>query len=297
MLAVYKMIGRLATNDVPALVTGERGTGKRLVIATIHENSERRSQPFVSLDCGALPEASVELELYAESGGTIHLGAVEALSPVAQARLAAALAPALGPPVRPSAPRVLASTGQNLSDLAASGGFNRALFNALSIITLDLPPLRARREDIALLARHFIQRSNAELSRSIHGKDEHVAKMLHEHAWPGNVAELERVIRRACIVARGEVLTTEDIGSSLTEARFQEVGAGDSALSRAAHRALHDRLVQSVPSQSVYHDILDVIETALVREALTITNGNQVKAAEILGVNRATLRKKMPAGE
>ena len=164
----------------------------------------------------------------------------------------------------------------------------------MSVITLALPPLRARREDIPLLARHFIQRFNVELSRAIHGEDDRVHRMLQQHSWPGNVGELERVIKRACIVARGEVITPEDIGPSLTESRFQAGGDSDGPLSRAVCAALHDRLVQAGSSSSAYHEILDLIETTLVREALTITNGNQVKAAEILGVNRATLRKKMP---
>ena len=294
MLAVYKMIGRLATNDVPALVLGERGTGKRLVVATVHENSARRAQPFLSLDCSVMPEAGIEEDLYGQTAGTIHLASIDALPAPAQGRLALALTPSLRPDGRRLTARILASTEQDLGDLTQSGAFNRSLFDALSVITLGLPPLRARREDIPALVRHFIQRFNVELSRAIHGEDERVHKMLQEHSWPGNVGELERVVKRACIVARGEVITPEDIGPSLTQSRFQSAGDGDAPLTRAVCAALHDRMVQPGPSSSVYHQILDVIETTLVREALTITNGNQVKAAEILGVNRATLRKKMP---
>ena len=120
--------------------------------------------------------------------------------------------------------------------------------------------------------------------------------MLQEHSWPGNVGELESVIKRACILARSDVITTDEIGESLAEQPIPARRDVESALARAARTALQERLVERpapAPS-SVFHDIIDLVETTLVQEALTITNGNQVKAADILGVNRATLRKKMP---
>ena len=298
MLDVYKMIGRLATNDVPALVVGERGTGKRLVMATIHENSARRARPFTPIDCSVLPEAAIEAELYGDAAGTIQLAAIEALPMPAQARLAMALdehTPRAGGR-RPSA-RVLASTERDLTDAVRTGIFSRALYDTLAVIKLELPPLRARRDDIPLLVRHFVQRFNSELSRAIRGVDERAARMLQDHPWPGNVGELERAIKRGSIVARGEVITADDIGRSLSDSQFQGGADGDSALGRTVRTALHDRLVQPAESSSAYHDIVDLVETTLVHEALTITNGNQVKAAEILGVNRATLRKKIPAGD
>ena len=298
MLDVYKMIGRLATNDAPALVVGERGTGKRLVVATIHENSARRARPFVPVDCSVTPEAAIEAELYGDAAGTIQLAAIEALPMPAQTRLALALdehTPRAGDK-RPSV-RILASTEQDLTDAVRTGTLSRALYNTLAVIRLELPPLRARRDDIPLLVRHFVQRFNAELNRAIRGVDERAARMLRDHVWPGNVGELERAIKRGSIVARGEVITSDDIGTSLSDSRFEGGADGDSALGRTVRTALHDRLVQPAASPSAYHDIVDLVETTLVREALTITNGNQVKAAEILGVNRATLRKKMSSDE
>lgn len=296
MRDVYKVIGRLAALDVPALVVGEHGTGKQLVVATIHDNSPRRDRPFVSIDCTAVPEASLEAELFEHATGTVQLAGVEALPLSLQARLARALGDgARGAAGRLQA-RVIASTDQDLPALVASGTFSRELYHALAVITLHLPALRDRREDIPLLVRHLVQRFNADLNRAIKGVDDTVARMLQEHHWPGNVGELESVIKRACILARGDVITTDEIGQSLAGQPMPARQEVESALERAVRTALQERLVDSSSTEasSVFHDIIDLVETTLVKEALTITNGNQLKAAGVLGVNRATLRKKMP---
>lgn len=297
MLEMYKMIGRLATNKVPALVVGERGTGKQLVIATIHDNSPQRAQPLVVLDCTTVTEAAFERELFAPEAGTIQLAHVAALSPAMQSRLARALnernRSSAGSP-RIDA-RILASAEDDLGEAIRGGQFSRELYDALAVITLEVPPLRARREDIPLLVRYFIQRFNSELSRSIKGIDEAGIRQLQGHSWPGNVGELERVIKRACIVATSDVLTVDDIGN-LSESRFSQADV-ESVLARSVRTALQERLVgPSEDEPSPFHAIVDLVETTLVHEALAITGGNQVKAAEILGVNRATLRKKMAPG-
>jgi DNA-binding NtrC family response regulator len=298
MLDVYKLIGRLATNSVPALIVGERGTGKRLVVSTIHDNSRRRDQPLTTLACGDTSDAGVDAALFGPLAGTMELRHVERLTPAQQGRLLHAL---ITQRTRGSGPRltarIVATTERDLGDDARAGAFSRELCDELSVIILRMPPLRDRREDIPRLVQYFIQRFDQELDRSIRGVDDRVARMLQDHAWSGNVGELERVIKRACIVARSEVIGVDDIGESLGESRLQAGGDGDSTLDRAVRTALHDRLVQAGAGASVYHDIVDLVESRLVSEALTITNGNQVKAAEILGVNRATLRKKMPAEE
>jgi two-component system nitrogen regulation response regulator GlnG len=301
MREVYKVIGRLAAIDVPALVVGEHGTGKQLVIATIHDNSPRRDRPFVSIDCTAVPEASLEAELFERATGTVELAGVEALTLSLQARLARALGEgargtAAGAATGRLRARVIASTDQDLPALVAAGTVSRELYHALSVITLHLPALRDRRDDIPLLVRHLIQRFNADLNRTVKGVDETVARMLQEHEWPGNVGELESVIKRACILARGDVITADEVGQTLAGEPMPARQEVESALVRAVRTALQERLVDSSSTEesSVFHDIIDLVETALVKEALTITNGNQLKAAGILGVNRATLRKKMP---
>ena len=301
MQEVYKMIGRLATNDVPALLLGERGTGKELVVATIHDNSSRRERPFVTVDCEALPEEAVEHELFAADSGTLHLAAVHALSRALQARIVRAFAEERSRAVSraPLSARLIASTERDLIELVDAGSFNRELYEMLSVITLRLPPLRERREDIPNLVRAFIDRFNFELSRTIKGVDDEVMARLQEHSWPGNVGELESVIKRACIITRADVITRQDIGESLSDHRIPGRQDAESALCRAARIALQERLVETTRDRpsSAFHEIVDLVESTLVKEALVITNGNQVKASELLGVNRATLRKKASGGE
>jgi DNA-binding NtrC family response regulator len=296
MQEVYKMIGRLATNDVPALVVGERGTGKELVVATIHDNSPRRDRPFVTLDCATLPEDAMQLELFAPGTGTLHLASVHALPRSLQVRLLRAIGEdrsRSGPPA-PIKARVIASTDQDLAALVETGSFSRELYEMLSVIRIELPPLRERREDIPVLVRCFIQRFNDELNRAVRGVDDEVLQRFQEHDWPGHVGELQSVVKRACIVSRGDVITMDDIGGSLSDRRFPGRQDAESALCRAVRIALQERLVEAATGDtpSSFHEIVSLVEATLVKEALTITNGNQVKASELLGVNRATLRKK-----
>jgi DNA-binding NtrC family response regulator len=296
MLEVYKLIGRLATNSVTALIVGEHGTGKDLVVATIHGNSTRRDRPLVRLACASVSDAELDTALFGPGAGTVELAAIHLLPSPLQSRLAHALAAERTPGggSRLTA-RLIVTTDRDLAEETAAGNFSRELYDEIGVIVLRLPPLRERREDIPLLVQHFIQRFNVELNRSIRGVDDQVARLMQAHAWPGNLAELERVIKRAAIVTRSDVITLHDIGESLTDNRFPGRPDVESALERAVRASLQERLVQADgTASSAFHDIVDAVESTLVREALAITNGNQVKAADILGVNRATLRKKMP---
>jgi DNA-binding NtrC family response regulator len=297
MLEVYKVIARLASNEVPALISGERGTGKQLVAETIHDNSARKDEPFAAVDCGTLTDAAVA-EIFDGDAGTILLADIEAMPVPLQARLARALggqgrSASAGPRLTA---RVLASTTGDLAEEVRRGAFNRELFNTISVITIHLPPLRERRSDIPRLVGHLIQRFNAELHRSIKGVDDSVTRLFHDHPWSGNVRELQTVVKRACILARGEVISADDIGQSLAGPHASLRLPADVDLRSAITKALHDRLraLPTSSTSSAFHDIVDTVEETLVNEALTMTNGNQVKASEMLGVNRATLRKKMP---
>jgi DNA-binding NtrC family response regulator len=297
MLDLYKTIARLTTNDVPALISGERGTGKQLVAETIHDNSARRDEPFIALPCAVSTESALA-QVFEADAGTILLMDIEAMPAAVQARLARDLeaerrsAAAI---VTRRRTRILAATTEDLDEETRQGRFSRELLEALSVIRLHLPPLRERRSDIPGLVSHFITRFNVELNRSIRGVDAEVAQQLDDYGWPGNVNELQTVVKRACILARGDVITRDDLGASL-EAGTRRNPEGDAALRSMVTKALHDRLQgsQPLPASSVFHDIVDLVEQTLVQEALAMTGGNQVKASEMLGVNRATLRKKMP---
>jgi len=297
MLEIYKMIGRLSTNSAPALVTGERGTGKHLVVATIHENSERGERALLTVNCANVSQAEVDIALSADGAGTVELDDVHLLPLPLQAIVAQTLAAARTKGAVPRlTARIIATSDRDLADETRAGRFAQALYDELAVVTVRLRPLRERRDDIPLLVRQFIQRFNVELNRDIRGGEDQVERALQQHSWPGNVGELERVIKRACIVARSNVITADDVRDSLADSRFPGRPDVESTLERSVRGALHERLVQSRgPESSPFHDVVDAVESVLVREALVITNGNQLKAAEILGVNRATLRKKMPA--
>lgn len=298
MLQVYRIVGRVATNDVPALLVGERGTGKQLVAETIHENSGRAAQPFTVIDCHTASDEAVA-DALAEWGGTVLLANIEALSLPNQVLLLRALNEAQGRRAGVSGqmlPRLLASSAADLGEAVRSGTLNREVFEAFSVITITLPPLRERRDDIPLLIGRMIPRFNAELNRTIKGIDGEVAEAFREHGWPGNVRELESVMKRACILARANIITLDDLGGSLSAQRPVFDTQTESMLRAALTAALRERLEKAdeQPGSSPFHDLLTLVETAIVGEALEITRGNQVKASEILGLNRATLRKKMP---
>lgn len=296
MLDVYRMIGRLSTIDVPALLAGERGTGKHLVAETIHSNSDRREQSFVMLDGRSVTDDVVS-ESLGESGGTLLLANIEGLSPTSQARLMRTVTEGQGrntPIAGRMLPRVIASTEVDLAEAVRSGTFDRALHETLSLITIRLPALRERRDDIPLLVAHLLRRFNIELNRNVKGIDAEVAARFHEHGWPGNVRELEVVLKRACILARGNVITVDDLGPGLgAQPAFPT--QSDAIVRAAVSAALNERLQETAgqANASPFHDIVTMVEAAIVEEALRITHGNQVRASEILRVNRATLRKKM----
>ena len=293
MLELYKMIGRLATNDVPALFVGEHGTGKSLAIAQLHDSSARGREALVRVDC-AMPATALESAVFTDKAGTLHLANIEALPAALQARLARAIAQSDRVPASERLrARVVASTTADLVAAVSAGAFSRDLYDVISLITIHVPPLRERREDLPLLVRHFIQIINAKLNRSLRGVDEQALKRLQEHAWPGNVRELERVLTRAAILVAGDLIAANDL-SFLTDSVFMAGSDGLSGLERAVRAALQERLVEAPAGASVFHQIVDAVETALVKEALAITNGNQVKASELIGLNRATLRKKAP---
>ena len=293
MVELYKMIGRLSKNDVPALFVGEPGTGKSLAIEMLHDSSARRNAPLVHIDC-TLPAEALEAAVFGDAIGTLHLADIESMPLPLQTRLIRAVSDAdrMHSTERLRA-RLLASTSADLIAAVATGTFRRDLYDIVSLITIHLPSLRERRDDLPLLIRHFIRTINAKLNRNIRGLDDQAAKKLQEHGWPGNISELERVLTRAAILAGGDTITANDI-AFLTDSVFHAGTEGSSSLERSVRSALQERLVDAPQDASVFHHIVDAVETALVKEALTITNGNQVKASELLGLNRATLRKKAP---
>lgn len=318
MEAVYKQIGLLTTNDVPVLVVGGRGVGKELVARTIHFNSARRGEPFAAIAC-VVPESVLEREIFGEEtssgagervlspgkietarGGTLFLDEVAALSASLQSKVRRLLVDGAfervgGASTLRAEVRIMAASEEDLEERVREESFSRDLYEGLSIISIRLPPLCERRDDISELVTHFVTRCNDELNKGIRGIDERVKALFDGHPWPGNVAELERVIKRACILARGEIITPDDLGGGLETDHAPDRSEAESALARAVRGALEQRLSEGAETAAgpAFHGLIAQVERVLVGEALALTGGNQVQAAELLGLNRSTLRSKM----
>ncbi len=322
MQEAYKLIGMLATNNVPALLVGERGVGKHLVARTIHANSDRREGPFAAVHCQSLLPVDLEFEIFgreerdpltgriirtpgqldATSGGTLFLDDIEALPMNLQARLLRFLASQglnqRGASVEPVPDtRVIAATDAEagLGDQVREGSFNQELFQRLRTLSIHLPPLRKRLDDLPDLVTHFIRRCNSELGKSLRGVDDRVMERLRAYSWPGNVGELESVIERAAVLARGDVITLAELGEQLGESSFVQREDVEVALELAVRRCLRHILSESKDEGEAFpfRDIIRQVETILVNEALAEASGNQVRAAALLGLNRTTLRTKM----
>jgi DNA-binding NtrC family response regulator len=321
MQEIFKLMSLLTTNDLTILVTGESGVGKELVARGIHFNSPRREHPFVAVNCAALPENIVESELFghergaftgaearrigrfeAAGEGTLFLDEIGELPLQLQGKLLRVLQERNFERVGsvasiPFKARLIAATNRNLDVETAAGRFREDLYFRLKLITVEIPPLRTRREDIALLARHFLGQANNELGRQITGIEADAMKAIQAHDWPGNVRELEHTIKRAVLLCRGNSLSLHELGikpKARTDGHSLDSTDLDDLLD-AARRALRDAINVDGPKDStlgVFYTVIEAVERAIIDEALQITKGNQVAASELLGLHRTTLRKK-----
>ncbi|HLH31350.1 MAG TPA: sigma-54 dependent transcriptional regulator [Terriglobia bacterium] len=315
MQDVYKLIGLLTTNDVPALIVGERGSGKELVAKTIHFNSGRKDREFVTVHCQTVQSDSTEVEIFGRSatnvspaiagriekahGGTLFIDDIQYLSPAAQIKLLRLLKervyePSGGTETRAADVRILAGADREFAGHSAQM-FHVGVYESLRLITIEVPPLRDRRDDIPDLVHHFIRLHNKELNKTIKAVDDRALDLLGDQEWHGNVSELQNVIKRACILARGDVITTEDVRDALERSGGPTPPETGENLEATVREALQQKLMSadSKRTSSLFYEIVGEVEKAVVAEALRITGGNQVRAAELLGLNRTTLRKKM----
>jgi|Deesub1362A_J573_1020465.scaffolds.fasta_scaffold00269_45 DNA-binding NtrC family response regulator len=317
MQEVYKLIGQVAGTDSTVLIRGESGTGKELVARAIHVHSVRKNDPFVVVNCAAIPETLLESELFGYEkgafsgadrrkegkfelahGGTLFLDEIGDMTPSTQTKILRALQERHierlgGKEVIGVDVRILAATHQDLEMAMESGRFREDLYWRLNVVTISLPPLRERKEDIPALVEHFALRFREECACRVTGISRDVLRTLQAYDWPGNVRELENWVRRALILCRGETITMEDLPPLAT---FAKEGQGpppedfSRRLQRLLAQAFEDPKRMKGPS---YHRIVEQVETELVRNALKISGGNQLRAARMLGITRTTLRKKM----
>jgi len=309
---IYKLIGALTTNDVTVLIGGETGVGKELVAKAIHYNSLRKDRPFINVNCAALTETILESELFGhEKGaftgaisrkqgkfeianeGTIFLDEIGNISSNVQTKLLRVLDDkefervGSNETLKVSA-RIITATNTNLSEAVKSGKFRDDLYYRLKVFSIYIPPLRERKEDIPILVEHFIDISGQELNKKIKGVDPEAMKILMAYDWPGNIRELENFIKSATVLCRGDVILPEHLPPRL-------IGKTDKSEYSALEKVLNDLLREKIrsASKSPYNDITEFVDKYLIETVLQQVDQNQVKAANILGISRTTLRKKI----
>jgi two-component system, NtrC family, nitrogen regulation response regulator GlnG len=311
MQDVYRTIARLVGADLTVLILGESGAGKELVARALHDLGRRRDGRFVVINLAAVPRERVETELFGRGegdlgklveadGGTLFLDEIGDMPLDAQSRLLRVIdgaEPAINPKTgRPPNVRLIAATNRDLRGLIRQGLFREDLFFRLNVAPVRLPPLRDRTEDIPDLARSFLLRAGREglPSKTI---DQSALERLKAHSWPGNVRELENLIRRICALYAEEQITARIIERELQEQAPVAAGEeGPVTLSTLIERHLASYFADQpdgVPPPGLYDRILEEVERPLIRLTLAATRGNQVRAADILGLNRNTLRKKI----
>ncbi|MBL0931167.1 MAG: nitrogen regulation protein NR(I) [Alphaproteobacteria bacterium] len=322
MQEIYRVLARLMGTDLTVMITGESGTGKELVARALHDYGKRRNGPFVALNMAAIPRELIESELFGHEkgaftgataryagrfeqsqGGTLFLDEIGDMPIEAQTRLLRVLQEGeyttVGGRTRIRADvRIVAATHRDLRQLVRQGLFREDLFYRLNVVPIRLPPLRERSDDVPLLVRHFLQTTATE-GLPMKNLDAPAMDRLRQHRWPGNVRELENLIRRLLALYTQEVIGVDIIEAELSDANpapVTEAAPTDESLGASVERHLRayfDAHKDGLPPAGVYDRILREMERPLLSLTLSATRGNQIKAAQLLGLNRNTLRKKI----
>ena len=324
MQDIYRMLARMMQTDLTVMITGECGTGKELVARALHDYGRRRQGPFVAINMAAIPRDLIESELFGHEkgaftgaqnrstgrfeqaeGGTLFLDEIGDMPMEAQTRLLRVLQQGEYTTVGGRTPiktdvRIVAATNKDLRTLINQGLFREDLFYRLNVVPLRLPPLRERAEDIPDLVRHFFKQAEGEglqVKRISAGGVE----LMKRYPWPGNVRELENLIRRLAALYPQDEISSEVIDQELRTGEVQP-SAGNAALpddlsiAQAVEHYLQGYFAGfkgELPPAGLYQRVLADVEYPLILASMTATRGNQIKAAELLGVNRNTLRKKI----
>lgn len=318
MQKVYKTIGQVVNTDATILIQGESGTGKELVAKTIHYSSPRWNKPFIALHCAAIPRELLESELFGHEkgsftgalerrigkfelaeGGTLFLDEVGDIPLDIQTKLLRVVqdreySRVGGREIQKADVRILAATNQDLERAVREKRFREDLYFRLKVIPIFLPPLRERRGDIPLLVSYFVEKINREMGTRISGLSPEALKLLEEHPWPGNVRELENTLIRAAVLSPGPILFPKDF-----TLQSRQVGGAPEvdnlSLEEIIHRKLEDYFerTKGVDIDNLYNLVVERVEKPLIELTLKKSRGNQIKAAQILGINRNTLRKKI----
>ena len=318
MQEVYLKIGRAAVSDETVLVFGESGTGKELVAELIHQNSRRAQNPFVVVDCGAMPSSLIESALFGHvkgaytdahsarkgkfeqaDSGTIFLDEIGELPIEVQTKLLRVLQerevePMGGTETHAVDVRIIAATNRRLETAITQKAFREDLYYRLNVIPISLPPLRERKEDIPELIDLFTQQFVEEYQLTEIGISTEVIKQLTTYDWPGNVRELENAIKRALVMCSGQMLLPEYFDAIFEKsAPVSEPGSLDAQVNALLQAHVEHYIESDAPPGELYTDVREIFEKPLFKIVLAHTNGNRSKAADILGINRNTLHTKL----
>ena len=330
MQDVYRVMARLMNTDLTVMITGETGTGKELVARALHDFGRRRNAPFVAINMAAIPKELIESELFGhEKGsctgavsknigrveqaknGTLFLDEIGDMPMEAQTRLLRVLQEGEYTTVGGTKPikvdvRIIAATHRNLKTLIAQGLFREDLYYRLNVVPINLPPLRERKDDLPDLVRHFFNSYSEEHNVPPKIMDQKALSFLKEHNWPGNIRELENLVQRlSALYTEDEItfenvtdeLSTQDVVRHLGDDNGETKEFVDETLQQSIHRHLKKYFdahpYGELPPNGLYARILSELEKPLIELCLAATRGNQIKAAELLGLNRNTLRKKI----
>ncbi|MEQ1861689.1 MAG: sigma-54 dependent transcriptional regulator [Chthoniobacteraceae bacterium] len=312
MQQVFKMVGRVSHSDAPAMITGESGTGKELVARAIHHYSPRNPKTFVAINCAAIPEHLLESELFGHekgsftgatgqrigrfeqcNGGTLFLDEIGDMPAALQSKILRVLqggefSRVGGNDVLKSDVRIICATNKNLEQEVGEKRFREDLFYRLNVVRIQLPPLRQRVEDIQPLAEYFLQKVAAMKRLPRLRLSEEAVRVLEGYPWPGNVRELENTIQRAVVLAGSDLLLPKDIPLGAPATDGGPVAEPGAITTGKAIEVLL-KVAQADPSVQ----LLPWLEREFTMHAMTVTKGNQVRAAKLLGITRATLRKRL----
>ena len=321
MQEVYRQIGRVAGQDVTVLILGESGTGKEVVARAIYQYSKRAEKPFLAINCAAIPENLLESELFGHEkgsftgaerkrigkfeqcdGGTLFLDEIGDMTPLTQTKVLRVLQDQQfervgGNEMVRTNVRLITATNRNLTEMMEQGTFRSDLYYRLNVYTIHLPPLRERTGDLPLLVNHFLSRFNRELDKQVRQISPEAMALLTDYSWPGNLRELQSVLKHAVVEAAGPVILPEFLPESVrgavpgsasvpAERTASDLGANDELI-----RFIHQRI--RAGTESLYGDVIQRVERTLLTELLHQVEGNISRAAAILGISRSTLRTKL----
>ena len=313
MQDVYKAIGRVAAQDVPVLITGETGTGKELVARAIYQHSRRASAPFLAINCAAIPQQLLESELFGHekgaftgadrrrigkfeqcNGGTLFLDEIGDMTPLTQSKILRVLQDQRfervgGNETVETDVRLLAASNVNLEVAVAEGRFRQDLYYRFSVFTIHLPPLRARGDDLSLLVQHYVRRFSRELGRSIQSILPEAVEILRHYSWPGNIRELQSVLKQALLQAAGPVLLPDFLPPLI------EPGESAALEAPSAEISLEQFIDEQIGAgaENLHEEAVRRLERLLLTRVLQHTRGNQVQAAKMLGITRGSVRTKI----